>query len=687
MFWTMTFIPLVKYAFIVLRADDKGEGGTFALYSLLCRHAKVGLLPNHEVADDELLTYEMEKLQKPKVESRARRAIEKNKSSHYLMLFLALLGACMVIADGILTPAISDVPVPTACAILVGLFTLQHFGTHKIGFIFAPVVVLWLLFIGGVGLYNILYWNRQVTRAVSPKYMYKFIRNMDIKSWRPLSSVLLSIAGSEAMFANLGHFSKKSVQVAFVFLVYPLLIVSYMGQTAFISKNHLETYLSSSIPGSVHHAFTVISLLASVVGSQATITGTFSIINQCLALDCFPRVKVVHTSEKIHGQVYIPDVNWILMVLCLTITICFEDKSIGNATGLAIVTGMLMTTCLMSLIIALYWEKNMLISACFLIFFGSIEAIYLSACVSNFQKGAWILVILTVVLLTVMFAWHYGTMKKYNFDTNNRVSMEWLTDLGPALGVVRVPGIGIIYTDIVRGIPAFFSHFVTNLPAFHQVLVFVSFKSVPVPYVPPSRQYLIGRFGPKEYGVYRCIVRYGYRSGIRETADFEDNLIRRIGEFISVEDSGTEALTSTEGRMIVIGNLEQGGNALIPQDRDSDVSLELVNIEHSPIQTSEQSQVFHPLLVRRKRVRFLLPPESPEMSSVREELQELVDARDSGTAYFLGHAHLSAHRGSNFLKKLTIMLYVFLDKNCRAPLLALNIPHAALVEVGMVYSI
>ncbi|RWR75833.1 potassium transporter 6-like protein [Cinnamomum micranthum f. kanehirae] len=599
------------------------------------------------------------KLQKPKVGSRARRAIEKNKSSHYLMLFLALLGACMVIADGVLTPAISDVPVPTACAILVGLFTLKHFGTHKIGFIFAPVVVLWLLFIGGVGLYNILYWNRQVTRAVSPKCMYKFIRNMDIKIWRPLSSVLLSIAG---LFSEFTHHRIRGD----------------------VCKS--RPFLEEVSPGSVHHAFTVISLLASIVGSQATITGTFSIINQCLALDCFPRVKMVHTSQKKHGQVYIPDFNWILIVLCLTITICFEDRSIGNVTGLTIVTGMLTTTCLMSLIIALYWEKNMLISACFLIFFGSIEAIYLSACVLNFQKGAWILVILTVVLVTAMFAWHYGTMKKYNFDTNNRVSMEPPTDLGPALRVVRVLGIGFIYTDIARGIPAFFSHFVTHLPAFHQLLVFVSFKSVPVPYVPPSRQYIIGRFGPKEYGVYRCIVRYGYCSGIRDTVDFEDNLIRRIGEFISVEDNGTEALTSPEGRMIVIGNLEQGGNALTPQARDSDVGLELVNIEHSPIQTSEQSQVFHPL-VRRKRVGFLLPRESPEMSSVREELQELVDARDSGTAYLLGHTHLSARRGSNFLKKLTIMLYVFLDENCRAPLLALNIPHAALVEVGMVYSI
>lgn len=342
----------------------------------------------------------------------------------------------------------------------------------------------------------------------------------------------------------------------------------------------------------------------------------------------------------------------------------------------------------MSLIIALYWEKNILISACFLIFFGSIEAMYLSACVINFRKGAWILIILTMVLMIAMFAWHYGTMKKYNFDTNNRVSMEWLTELGPSLGVVRVPGIGFIHTDIVRGIPAFFSHFVTNLPAFHQVLVFVSFKSVPVPYVPPSRQYLIGRFGPKEHQVYRCIVRYGYRGSIRETADFEDNLIRRIGEFISLEDNDTEALTSPEGRMIVIGNLEQGGNALIPQeDRDSDVFPErLVDIEHPTVQTSDPSQVFHPM-VRRRKVRFLLPPESPETSSIREELQELVDARESGTAYFLGHTLLSARKGSNFLKKFTIMLYVFLDKNCRAPLVALNIPHAALLEVGMVYSI
>ncbi|KAL6001312.1 hypothetical protein ACLOJK_007046 [Asimina triloba] len=625
-FWTMTLIALVKYILIVIRADDNGEGGTFALYSLLCRHAKVSLLPNHQVADDELLNYEMENFPETKVKSRARRAIEKSKSSHYLMLFLALLGSCMVIANGVLTPSISGDNLISSspdvyklssifiisvhflrwalssdwgdkCSIhpeeqfkLFGLFALQHYGTQRIGFMFAPIVVSWLVLNGGIG--------------------------------------------------------------------------------------------------SIHHVYTVMALLASIVGSQAAITSTFSIINQCLALSCFPRVKVIHTSEKIHGQVYIPEVNWILMILCISITIGFADiKHLASACGLAIITGMLITTCLMSLVITLYWERSSLISAFFLVFFGTIEVMYLSAGMLNFHKGAWFLIIFVVVLLMAMLAWHYGTMKKYEFDMNNKVSMDWLTELGPSLGVARVPGIGFIYTDVLRGIPAFFSHFVTNLPAYHQVVVFVSFKSVPAPHVPRHRQYLIGRFGPKEYRAYRCIVRYGYRDSIHER-DFEDNLIMRIGEFVSVEaiDSG---MVSPEGRMIVIGNLDQGGNALVPGVDSSSNACPSgpIDVEAMNHLTSDLSQV--PTIVKRKRVRFQLPQKSPQMSqSIRDELQELVDARESGSTYFLGQSQLRVRKGSsNLLKRLLITGYVFLDKNCREQSLALDTPHSALVKVGMIYDI
>lgn len=352
---------------------------------------------------------------------------------------------------------------------------------------------------------------------------------------------------------------------------------------------------------------------------------------------------------------------------------------------MAVISGMLVTTCLMSLVIALYWEKSWFLSACFLIFFGFVETTYLSACMLNFHKGAWYLVILLALSLTVMLAWHYGTMKKYEFDLQNKVPTEWLTEHSSDLGVSRIPGIGLIHTDMVTGIPAFFSHFITNLPAFHQVLIFVSFKSLPVPYVPPSRRYLIGRVGPKDYRIYRCIVRHGYCDHIRDTDDFEEEIIRSIGEFVSMEENDLESLTSPDGRMIVVGKPLPDGNALVPLNDTGSASLTNHESQISPVGDALESSS---AAVKRKKVRFMLPANSPKMRiSVREELQEIIDARESGTAYFLGQSHLAVRNGSNFAKRFLIKTYIFCDKNSREPPVALNIPHAALVEVGMLCTI
>ncbi|TKY61087.1 Potassium transporter 25 [Spatholobus suberectus] len=670
------------------------------------------------------MLYEERSSSKIIADSRARRAIEKHKICHYLILFLALFGSCMTIGDAVLTPALSVysastgvqrslsdilsdilasspdtqdsvskalryVPVPSACVILVGLFMLQHYGTRKIGIIFAPIIAAWLLFAAAVGTYNVFHWDVKIIYKTSPVYIYKFIRNIDIHRWRLLGSVILCVAGSEAMFADLGHFSKKSIKITFICLIYPLLLLCYAGQAAYISKNLTAqdfNHLSQSMPRHCKHLFIVLSLLSSAVGSQATITACFSIINQCLALNCFPRVKVIHTSKTIHGQIYIPDVNWLLMIFSLTVTVGFRDiVKIGNATALAIICGMLVTTSLMSLIIALYWEKNLMVSACFLVCFGFLEAAYLSACLLQFHKGAWYLVVLLAVSMTIMLSWHYGNMKKYEFDLQNKVSTEWLIDISPGLGISRVPGIGFIYTDIVAGIPAFFSHFITNLPAFHQVLILVSFKSIPVPYVPESERYLIGRVGPKDCKIYRCIVRSGYCDHIRDTGDFEEQIIRSIGEFISIEQNDIESMVSPDERMIVVGNSALDGNALVPLDEvDSCMS---VNNE-SQISPVDDTLSSSNRVNRRKKVRFMLPDNSPKMQvSVRKELLELIDARESGSAYFLGQSHLVVRDGSNFLKRFLIMVYRFSEKNCRESPVALKIPHAALVEVGMVCTI
>ncbi|VAI72905.1 unnamed protein product [Triticum turgidum subsp. durum] len=250
-FWTLTLIPLLKYVFFVLRADDHGEGGTFALYSLICRRVRAGLLPD---ADE--LAARREGASPPAPLSAVRAALERHRVLQRLLLLLALLGTCMVIGDGVLTPAVSVfsavsgleleldneqheyILLPVTCAILVGLFTLQHYGTHRVGFLFAPIVCLWLLCISIIGLYNILHWNPHVYRALSPYYAYKFLQKTQRGGWMSLGGILLCVTGSEAMYADLGHFSQSSIKIAFTSLVYPALILAYMGQAAYISRHH-----------------------------------------------------------------------------------------------------------------------------------------------------------------------------------------------------------------------------------------------------------------------------------------------------------------------------------------------------------------------------------------------------------------------------------------------------------------
>ncbi|KAL3511264.1 hypothetical protein ACH5RR_030665 [Cinchona calisaya] len=710
-FWTLTLVPLLKYVFIVLKADDNGEGGTFALYSLLCRHARVNALPNCQLADEELSSYKKD-ITSPEPTSfgaRLKSTLEKYRVLQRFLLVLALIGACMVIGDGILTPAISVfsavsgvelatakehhkyVEVPAACIILIGLFALQHYGTHRVGFLFAPVVITWLLCISSIGLYNIIRWNPMVYQALSPYYMYKFLKKTQRKGWMSLGGILLCITGSEAMFADLGHFSQLSIKVAFTTFVYPSLILAYMGQAAYLSQhhvieNHYHIGFYVSVPEKLRWPVLVIAILAAVVGSQAIITGTFSIIKQCSALGCFPRVKIVHTSSKIHGQIYIPEINWTLMLLCLAVTIGFRDtKRMGNASGLAVITVMLVTTCLMSLIIVLCWHKSMVLAVCFVVFFGTIEALYFSVSLIKFLEGAWVPIALSFLFMIVMCVWHYGTLKKYEFDVQNKVSVDWLLSLGPSLGIVRVGGIGLIHTELVSGIPAIFSHFVTNLPAFHQVLVFLCVKSVPIPHVKHEERFLVGRIGPKEYRMYRVIVRYGYRDAHKDDLVFENDLVCSIAEFIRTGKSGLngadEDATKECEEMTVVGT---------PSTHLDGIQLRLDESENaSSAGTSELREIRSPPVTKpRKKVRFVIP-ESPNIdSSAREELRELMEAREAGVAYILGHSYVKAKQGSSLVKKIAINYgYDFLRRNCRSPTYAFRVPHASTLEVGMVYHI
>ncbi|XP_047311523.1 potassium transporter 1 [Impatiens glandulifera] len=677
-FWTFTLIALFKYILIVMSADDNGEGGTFALYSLLSRHARLSILPNQQDTDETLSSYGQETSPDTWESTFLKSFFERHPKFCKGLLIFVLLGTSMTITDGMLTPAISvlsavsgvkikfsglhdNYVVVISCIILVGLFSLQHYGTHRVAFLFAPVVTAWLVCLSSIGIYNIIKWNTQIFQALSPIYMFKFLRTTGIEGWVSLGGVILSITGVEAMFANLGHFSTLSIKIAFTFLVYPCLILAYLGEAAYLSRHHedIQSSFYKAIPEPVFWPVFIVATMAAVIGSQAAISATFSIISQCSALSCFPRVKIIHTSSKICGQIYIPDINWMLMLLCLAVTIGLGDTNmIGHAYGVAVAWVMLVTTCLMAMVMLIVWKKNLFLVLAFLLFFGTVELLYLSATSYKIPEGGWVPLIMSSIFMAIMFLWNYGTLKKYQFDMENKVSMSRILLLGPSLGMVRVPGIGLVYTNLVSGIPSVFGHFVTNLPAFHQVEVFVCVKSIPVPYVSEKERFLISRVGPEEYAMFRSIVRYGYRDMLQENYDFENRLVSAIIQF--VEREGQE-------------------QSVEPYDGDSgNITLSYPHHEETTVRSIIDFQVM-----------VMGENDSLEGGCVlKEESRKIVRAKESGIAHIIGHSHAQAKQSSSMLKRFAIdVVYAFLTKNCRGPDVGLHVPHSSLLEVGMVYHV
>lgn len=293
-------------------------------------------------------------------------------------------------------------------------------------------------------------------------------------------------------------------------------------------------------------------------------------------------------------------------------------------------TVMFVTTCLMTLVIIIVWKKGIIKALSCLLLFGSIELLYISASACKIPEGGWIPILLSIIFMGVMFTWNYGTRKKHQFDVENKVSLSKMLSLGPCLGMVRVPGIGFIFSNLASGIPAIFGHFITNLPAFHQVLVFVCAKSVQVPHVSENERLVISRIGPKEFHMFRCIVRYGYKDMQQENYNFENKLVSAIIQFVETED-----------------NAEEQTNELTIDDGN-------INMEES----------------------------------YKAESMQILKAKESGVTYIIGHSYAEAKKSSSILKKFGIdIVYAFLSKNCRDPDIMLDVAHTSLLEVGMAYHV
>ncbi|KAK3417904.1 hypothetical protein EUGRSUZ_H03888 [Eucalyptus grandis] len=637
-FYSIILIFLIKYVFIVLSANDNGNGGTFVLYSLICRYAKVNLTPNQQAEDKEVSKYRLEvpsrrlhwasAMNERHTQLLAPLVYLSRKAAKYLLLFVTMLGTSMVIGDGILTPCISgilsaisgvreaasslgdDQIMWISVVILILLFQAQRFGTHKVGYSFAPIISLWFLSIALIGIYNFAKHDPGVIRAVNPLYIvHYFMRNkkgcMDF-SWR----------GSEALFADLGHFNILSIQLSSCIVVLPSIILAYFGQVAYLRK-HTEDVAStfySSIPKPVYRPMFVIAVLAAIIASQAMILATYAIVKQSVALGCFPRVKIVHTSKDHEGQIYIPEVNTLLMLACVGVTLGFKTTlQLGNAYGIAVAFVFTITSTFLVIVMVMIWKTDILLVILYILTIGLTEYVFLSSVLYKFVDGGYVPLVFAVVMVTIMLVWNYGYRKKYEYELENKVSRETLVTI-------------MSKTNIL------FTQYVANVPALHSILVFVSIKSLPISKVPLEERFVFRQVEPEELGIYRCVVRYGYRDAKMEQQSFERVLIDRLKDFI-----WNDALPATDQR----GETNDHGMATVDEGR------------------------------------------------VQREIGLLDEAiKIGGIKYLMAQSEVIASSGSSCSERFVInYLSNWLKRNVRQQEEVFGIPHKRLLKVGITYEI
>ncbi|CAD6246041.1 unnamed protein product [Miscanthus lutarioriparius] len=440
---------------------------------------------------------------KSRLQPRMLKFLEGSPIAQAVITYLVLVGTCMVMGDGALTPSISVLSavqgiqsrsssikqghVVLLCVIiLVILFLFQQYGTSKVGFTFSPIMLVWFALIASIGLYNIIKYYPPVLKAISPHYIYLFFARNKRAGWEQFGTVVLCITGAEAMFADLGHFNKKSIQMAYSCLVYPALILAYAGQAAFFIKNpsKLSTTFYSSVPEPLFWPMFIVATLAAIVASQALISASFSIIKQSIALGCFPRVTMKHTSKKYEGRVYSPEINYFLMIACILITVDFKGgPEIGQAYGVAVIWVMLITTHLITVVMI--------------------------------AQGGWVPFAITAFFLIITLSWTYGRSKKNEYEVSNLMDrQEFIKTVNMSN---RVPGICIFCTDLMNGIPPIVRHYIQHMGCLRELMVFVTVRHLPVTSVLPEERFLFDRLEP--FGVYRCIVQYGYM----DTQNMEDD--------------------------------------------------------------------------------------------------------------------------------------------------------------------
>ncbi|ODV78607.1 high affinity potassium transporter [Suhomyces tanzawaensis NRRL Y-17324] len=606
-FYLFTIIVIFKYIMIVLvLGPNNGEGGQVAIYAKIARYLNIGPKGVHipgapEVSDMELL--QRQDTTSSFRSSRTTKSLVEDVKTHPLMikcvqkfiLFACFLGCSLVISDGLLTPTTSvlsavagiqiaqpsfDNVLAVAEVILICLFLIQQFGSHKVSFLFAPVIFIWLVGLIICGIYNIAKFHPGIFRALSPYYAIKILKNGGIDVF---SGAMLSITGTEAMFADIGHFGRLPIQLTLTCLVYPALIICYLGQGAYI-VTHPEAYTSPfflSLPGGTgsgpYWVMFVLSTLATIIASQALILSVFSIVSQLINLDCFPNVKIVHTSKDYAGKVYIPAVNWLLMIgVCCTTAGFKTSNNVTAAYGLGITLDFLVTSCLIALCMVYVYSWNILWAVLFITFFIPLEVIMV---VSNLKKvvhGAWFPIMMAGLVFIFLSIWRWGQSRKVDYEFKQRVRIAdvyplfrkepQIVDLNlggnrpennesleveethiqedkqikvsSRFGISNLSthdGIAILYNDSSihnfnspNTLPQVYAKIIDSFVSIPSIFIFCSTRTLSIPYVPNDERVLIA--STRIPGHYKCIVRFGFMEEIIINHELSATILESVPE-------------------------------------------------------------------------------------------------------------------------------------------------------------
>ena len=495
-FWSVTIIVTVTYVLLVMRADNDGEGGILALITLISRRGAPG-----------------------------------GRRTKLVLAVLGIFGASLFFGDSVITPAISvlsaiegvkvaapsvaSLVIPITAVIILGLFLLQRIGTGAVGRLFGPVMAVWFTTIGVIGVSGIAK-HPGILKALSPSYALGFLFGHFAVAFFSRAAVVLAVTGAEALYADMGHFGRAPITRVWLLFVFPACILSYLGQGALILSDPRHAIASPFfllVPGWARLPMVFLAAAATVIASQAVISGAFSVTQQASQLGYLPRLRIAHTSEEQAGQIYVPWVNWALLISVLTLVVTFKSSTaLAYAFGMA-VTGTITITTLLYFYVALrLWHRPRWLVATGAAFLLGVDLLFFAANLTKLVHGAWLPLLIGIVVFTIMTTWQKGRELVTRLRRRDEGPLQGFIDqlhtMRPPLQ--RVPGTAVFLNRGKETAPLALRANVEHNHVLHEYVLVLSIMTVPVPHVPVAERLTVDPLGHKDDRVTHVTARYGY---------------------------------------------------------------------------------------------------------------------------------------------------------------------------------